>query len=112
MLNSQDRGSRMKNQTHHARHRMPLILTLVGLMSSVTLMPGPARIVSAQAAAPNWSYTGNLKKARDLHTATLLPNGKILVAGGDESISSGNSAELYEPATGTWRISGTEKSAH
>src|SRR5438093_977424 len=107
----------MKNQTNQARLRrerrrpacnaraVALILALVSLISAATLVMCPARLASAQAVAPSWSYTGNLNKARDLHTATLLPNGKILVAGGDD-ISSGNSAELYDPATGTWSSTG------
>jgi hypothetical protein len=38
-----------------------------------------------------------------LHTATLLPNGKVLVAGGFNSVSGFlASAELYDPASGTW----------
>jgi hypothetical protein len=45
---------------------------------------------------------------RDRHTATLLSNGKVLVAGG---ISTGNqllsSAEIYDPATGTWKPTGS-----
>jgi hypothetical protein len=42
--------------------------------------------------------------ARFWHTATLLPSGKVLVAGGynDGSLSS---AELYDPAMGTWQVS-------
>jgi WD40 repeat protein len=42
------------------------------------------------------------------HTATLLPNGKVLIAAG---INSGNdpeaSAELYDPATGKWTATGS-----
>ncbi len=43
-----------------------------------------------------WTATGSLATARALHTATLLPNGKVLIAGGynDSSISLA-SAELY-----------------
>ena len=49
-----------------------------------------------------WSATGNLGAARQRHTATLLPSGKVLVAGGDTVSSVLDSAELYDPAAGTW----------
>ena len=55
-------------------------------------------------ATGTWSDTGSLKTARDSHTATLLPNGMVLAAGGiatDGGVSL-TSAELYDPATGTW----------
>jgi hypothetical protein len=52
--------------------------------------------------APIWNITGNLNTGRQFHTATLLPNGKVLVAGGNDSNRSFNSAELYDPATDTW----------
>jgi len=58
-------------------------LTWVGLASAELYDP----------ATGNWSYTGSLSIERASHTATLLPNGRVLVAAG----ASTNSAELYEP---------------
>ena len=46
--------------------------------------------------------------ARYYHTATLLPNGKVLVAGGIEQLAATlATAELYDPATGTWSATGS-----
>jgi len=46
--------------------------------------------------------TGSLNTARILHTATLLNNGIVLMAGGASSSAVLASAELYNPATGTF----------
>lgn len=55
-----------------------------------------------------WSATGSLAVARTYHTATLLANGKMLVAGGQGSNGSAlASAELYDPATNTWSAAGS-----
>src|SRR5205085_4801646 len=55
-----------------------------------------------------WSPTGSLHTARDIHTATLLPNGLVLVAGGLNTASvESRSAELYDPASGTWTATGS-----
>ncbi len=54
-----------------------------------------------------WTATGSMIAARGNLTATLLPNGKVLVAGGING--AGNplgTAELYNPATGKWTATG------
>ncbi len=56
--------------------------------------------------------TGSLAEARTGHTATLLPTGKVLVAGGTNlaeawATRSLASAELYDPATGIWTPTGS-----
>jgi len=63
-------------------------------------------------ASETWTTTGRLATARDAHTATLLPNGKVLVAGGNDNqlfggLGSLASAELYDPASGTWTATGS-----
>src|SRR5215510_6184064 len=59
-------------------------------------------------ATGSWTLTGSLNVARNLHTATLLPGGKVLVAGGAGRDAS---AELYDPATGTWTLTGSMTNA-
>lgn len=52
---------------------------------------------------PLWTVSGTLSTPRSGHSATLLPSGKVLVAGGaDSSGAATASAELYDPTTGAW----------
>ena len=63
-------------------------------------------------ATGTWTPTGSMTTRRALHVAQLLPNGKVLVAGGRtcngppppacNSTFTTNTAELYDPATGAW----------
>lgn len=50
-----------------------------------------------------WVYTSPLIVGRSGHTATLLTNGKVLVAGGSASTIT----ELYEPSTRKWTATGS-----
>jgi hypothetical protein len=56
----------------------------------------------------NWIVTGTLNTGRWGHTATLLQNGMVLVAGG---VHNNNtvlaSAEVYNTATGAWTATGS-----
>ena len=59
-----------------------------------------------------WTFTGSLNTGRFLHSATLLPNGMVLVAGGlDGNFHAIGSAELYDPASGTWTATGSLNTA-
>ena len=54
-----------------------------------------------------WTATGSMATARASHTATLLRNGQVLVAGGQDT----DSAEQYDPATGVWTATGSMTTA-
>jgi hypothetical protein len=79
----------------------------VVLMLLAALFFGAVPPRAAQAAPGTWTASGNLNTARCYHTATLLPDGKVLVAGGYAGPGVPlNSAEVYDPATGAWTASG------
>ncbi len=59
-----------------------------------------------------WTSTGSLTAPRGQHTATLLRNGQVLVAGGWSGSALYDSAELYDPVAGTWTNTGPLIGAH
>jgi len=66
--------------------------------------------VTVTTSSSGFTPTGSLQEARGLHTATLLPNNKVLIAYGSNSSSyteaTGyvglSSVEVYDPGTGTF----------
>jgi hypothetical protein len=67
--------------------------------------------VTLNVCAQTWSFTGSLRQARSQFSATLLNNGQVLVVGGTYRgtfVQYGlTSAELYNPATGTFSPTGS-----
>jgi N-acetylneuraminic acid mutarotase len=79
-----------------------------GAVLLVYLLASATQVLAQQ---PNWNPTGALGTARFQHTATPLEDGKVLVVGGligcRQGCETTNTAELYDPASGTWSSAGT-----
>jgi len=63
--------------------------------------------------AGTFSQTGSMAVARFRHTATLLPDGRVLIVGGvpaDSAIPT-STAEIYDPATGSFTLTGAMNTA-
>ena len=85
---------------------IPLLLLGAGLMM----------LVQPCAATPfQWEYTGSLNIGRDQSgIAIQLLNGKVLAQGGyleGDRVIDTPTAELYDPSTGTWTLTGSLNNA-
>jgi len=65
----------------------------------------------ALAASGTWASAASVHTPRDGHTATLLPNGNVVVAGGENNNQAMASTEVYSPTTGSWITSGNLNTA-
>jgi hypothetical protein len=57
--------------------------------------------------AGSWTTNNPMSSARQAHTATLLPDGRVLIAGGVNVGYFSSSAEIYDPATRSWNATGS-----
>nr|WP_242544529.1 kelch repeat-containing protein [Corallococcus sp. NCSPR001] len=67
-------------------------------------------------ATGRWTATAAMPAAHKWHTATAMPDGRVLIVGGVDSQTAGwalgtNATELYNPVTGTWQRGGLLQTA-
>lgn len=95
------------------------VLMMGGQVGFTGALVGEAEVIELGAASPSWRSTGSLKVARKYHTATLLPDGKVLVSGGTRCTGANDiaciqenqqyagmakSPELWDPQEETWTL--------
>jgi len=82
-------------------------LTALGLTAAtIQAASGTINSSTTLTATPGFILTGSMNGARTLQTQTLLNNGMVLIAGGYDGYALA-SAELYNPVTGTFAITGS-----
>jgi large repetitive protein len=100
-------GSLAEGRSEHTatRLRNGMVLVAGGYDAESGIFLSSAEIYDPDPAKGTWTTTGPLFTSRSQHTATLLPTGKVLVAGGLNRLTSPKwlaSAELYDPDRATW----------
>ena len=102
----------MRNKREQIRRAIVFLLAVASLIICAAPSLTSSGLAYAQATAPTWTNTSSLNTPRSGYTATLLPNGKVLVTGGSNADGILASAELYDPSTGTWSPTGNLNAPH
>lgn len=88
--------------------RASYLLVILALVLALIVGAIAAGAFRTRPAGPfRWTVTGAMIETRTWHSATLLADGKVLVAGGSNGDAALASAELYDPSTGSWAATGT-----
>ena len=84
------------------------ILAIVGVIGVAGLVATMGPMLRARPSSGTFTPTGAMSAGRQADTATLLPDGRVLIAGGtNNGAISYPSAEVYDPASGTFTPTGT-----
>ena len=80
--------------------------------STASARPSPTSSATTVAYRGVFTPTASMTTSRNGHTATLLPNGLVLIAGGQKYDGAAlASAEVYDPAVGTFKLTGSMDAA-
>jgi hypothetical protein len=90
------------------------VLVVGGLTNQLSFgVTASAKAEIYNPATGTWSQASPMKTPRVFQTATVLPNGKVLIAGGSSNYpTSLSSSEIYEPSTGSWLTNALMNRAH
>ena len=86
------------------------VLVVGGAGPGASLLTATATAELYDPAADRWTTTGALHTTRWAHRAVALADGRVMVVGGREQVFSQSgyttlaTAEIYDPATGTWAV--------
>jgi len=103
-------GPMTATRTYHTATLLPNGTVLIAGGDDGTKTLSSAEIFDPAANGGTGGFTaaaGSMTTPRENHTATLLPNGKVLIAGGVNGGSVLSSAEIYDPATQTFTATGS-----
>jgi hypothetical protein len=96
---------------HHQATRLPdgRVLVTGGSSANYTDNAAYATAEIYDPGLDSWAATGSMAAARLEHVAALLPDGRVLVAGGRSSWNDGGlaSAETFDPASGSFTATGS-----
>jgi hypothetical protein len=108
-----DLASLARGAASSAAPARPMTWLLFGVALLLALVVGGAVLIGSgivHFARPSvWTVTGSMVEPRVGHTATLLPDGRVLAVGGGQfnGFHDLASAELYDPIAGAWSATGT-----
>jgi Tol biopolymer transport system component len=95
-------GTRGRGFTLLAAAALVGLLAGTAIVGAILLNPPPVPPTTPAV----WTTTGGMLNNHVNHTATLLPDGRVLVVGAYDSDGAPASAEVYDPSTGSWTATG------
>ena len=100
-------------RTDHASVALPdgRVLVIGGRLEVPATGDAPASSTALADAetfsAGAWTPVGSLNEPRWGHTATVLDDGRVVIAGGENAIGPVASVEIFDPASGQFTVGGT-----